>query len=61
MFKIIIPNSQPIAGNVRTYASVTRYLTQASKVPSIVPEPSSLLAVGSFLGLVPLVFRRRKQ
>jgi len=60
VFKIVVPNSEPIAGNVRTYASVTSYNTVASQVPNIVPEPSSLVALLSMVGIAPLVLRRRR-
>jgi len=61
VFKITIPNSEPIVGNVRTYSSAVQYLTQSSYVPRIVPEPSSLAALGGLAGgLVPFLFRRRK-
>jgi len=60
VFKVVIPNSTPVAGNLRTYAYSNIYLTQSTFVPSIVPEPSGLLALGSAFALVPILFRKRK-
>jgi len=59
-FKVTVPNSEPIAGNVRTFASAIKYQIQASSVPNVVPEPSSFLALGSLVGLIPLVLKKRK-
>jgi hypothetical protein len=61
VFKVVVPNSAPVAGNVRTYASVIKYQSQSSYVPELVPEPSGLMVLGSLAGLVPLVLRRRRQ
>ena len=59
VFKIVIPTAS-LSREPLTYASTLKHLSQASYVPSMVPEPSSLLAVGSFLGLVPL-YSKEKQ
>jgi hypothetical protein len=61
VFKIVVPNSRPIAGTVRTYASIDSSLLQSSFVPSLVPEPSSVLMLCSMAGLVPLIYRKRRQ
>jgi len=60
VFKITIPNSQPVAGSVGTYVNATKSLTQSSFVPQMVPEPSSVMSLGSFAGLAALLMRRKK-
>ena len=60
VFKVTVPNSQPIQGSVLTYASATKSLVQPSSVP-YVPEPSSIVSLLSLVGLAPLVFRKKRR
>jgi len=59
VFKVVVPNSQPVAGTLWTYASTLKHLTQSTYVPQVVPEPSSALALGSLMGLIPIWLRKR--
>ena len=59
VFKVTVPNSQPIDGSVLTFGSGTKSLVQSSSVP-YVPEPSSLVGVLSLVGLAPFVFRKKR-
>jgi hypothetical protein len=62
-FKIIIPNSQPLPGSVYTSGGG---LTESRarhyvNVPSPIPEPTGVLALGSMIvGMTPILLRKRR-
>jgi len=60
VFKITIPNSKPADSMVNTYGSRLQNLEQPSLAPTVVPEPSGMLALGSLMGLLPLALRRKR-
>jgi hypothetical protein len=62
VFKIIVPNTAPVAGQVKTYGGLATTNYVNTSVPgSMVPEPSSMIVFGSMVaGLAPFVIRRRK-
>lgn len=62
VFKITVPNTEPVAGQVKTYGGLATTNYVNTSVPgAMVPEPSSLIVFGSMVaGLAPFVIRRRK-